>query len=439
MRNNVHTAKIGWVVLITLIILPVVMSTAHQQFSDFTTNYSVLGELSRVTGILAVVCYCFNLILTTRLSFLETMFGGLNKLFIAHHLVGGLSLCFALLHTVTVALRSATISLHDAAWILIPGGYSTAVTFGVVGLWSFIGLMVVTFYIKLPYHIWLITHKLLGAVFLIIIAHVILISNDISASTQLKVYLVVLFILAIIAYIYRTMIPRFTMRRFDYKIDHVTNLGADVLKIEMSPIGKSIDFKPGQFLFISFLIDSFSHEWHPFSISSHNSSSSVSITVKSLGKYTGTLSKLGQGLVGSMVKLEGAYGRFNFKYFKKKRQIWIAGGIGITPFLSMVDDVTSDYQVDLIYSVKKESELIDIPHLSVATGNASGGLRVFPYVTDTYGFLTAEAIESISGNITKDTEILLCGPPTMMHALKAQLLKKGIKKSNIHSEEFSMS
>ncbi len=397
-----------------------------------------LGSIGRLSGIVAAVLFCQNMILATRIPVFEDLFGGLNKVYIAHHLLGGLALCVLLMHPITLALRLTPTSLRAGSDLLIPFVANFATTLGILALWIFIGLMVVTFYISLPYRIWLITHKFLGVVLLLMVLHIALVSSDTNSNPSLRLYLYAMLALAAAAFVYRTLLPRFFVRHYNYEVANVAEPTKGVVTLTMVPKGRRIDFKAGQFVFVSFRSEGLSHEWHPFSISSNSNAEGLAITVKSLGSYTKTLVSIANNLAGQEVMIEGAYGRFSFKNFHSKRQIWIAGGIGITPFLSMASDVGSDYKVDLYYSVKSQAELIDWDYLSGLVTKSNGALRVIPIIADEVGFLDAAKISEHSGDIS-NAEVLLCGPPPMMAAMKGQISKMGIKKSKIHSEEFAMS
>ena len=439
MRSRISSVHWGWPLLIVLAGLPIMMWLNMLPLGDRLGNsYLSLTSLGRIAGIAAIVLYCFNLILTTRLQLIESLFGGLNKMFIAHHIVGGLAICLALFHSLALTLRLTTVSFKDAAKLSLPFTTNWPTTFGVIGLWLFIVLMILTFYIHLPYRIWLFTHKFLGLAFLFIGLHVIYISGDITSNRMLKNYLLALIAIAAICFVYRTLLPRFFARRYAYRISNVEQLKSGEVRITMMPQNRRLDFKSGQFIFVSFRFRGFSHEWHPFSISSNSAGSGLAITVKNLGQYTGSLIKSSSAMVGSDVWIEGAYGRFSFRNFHSTRQIWVAGGIGITPFLSMVPDVKPNYLVDLYYSVKNPNELIDYPQIEQWCKASSGALRVIPVITDRDGFLTADKIKQYSGDMST-CDILLCGPPPMMHALRGQFKQSGVKNHQIHSEEFSMS
>ncbi len=432
-------ARLGWIAVLLLCVIPIALWTFQQPLSErFATTYIALGSIGKLAGILAIVLFCINVILTTRLKPIELLFGGLNKMYIAHHLTGGIALCIILIHPLAFSFQKVTYSLHTAATFLLPNIQDIPTALGILGLWLFIALMVITFFFSLPYKVWLLTHKFLGVVLLLIGLHVILISSDTTNNPLLKGFLLVLLGAAGISFIYRTLLPRILVRRYKYVITKVTQPASAVVRIYMEPRNKQTSFKSGQFIFVSFLGEGFSHEWHPFSISSNSTDSQISITVKSLGKYTDTLVKLAPGMIGMEVGVEGAYGRFSFRNFKAKRQIWVAGGIGITPFLGMIKDISQDYKVDLYYSVKTDAEMIDGQEIQQLAAVNSNSFRFIPFVTDKSGFLTAKTIQQSSSDL-KEAEILLCGPPPMMHALRDQFKEIGVKNWAVHSEEFAMS
>ena len=122
------------------------------------------------------------------------------------------------------------------------------------------------------------------------------------------------------------------MPRFEYRVESVKAINDRVVAIEMAPRGRAMRFSPGQFVFVQFFQRGISTEAHPFSVSSTPEDGRLRIVVKALGDYTSRLPALRRGAVA---RIEGPFGKFSHHNCPNRKQVWIAGGIGITPFLSM--------------------------------------------------------------------------------------------------------
>ncbi len=455
----------GWIVTGIVCGLPVLMwMQIHPLGSLHGGLADVLLSTGQLTGLVGLVMYALNLVYATRLRFLERLFGGLNRVYIAHHILGGLALLFLAFHPMLLALRYATFSLYEAAMLLLPNGLTPlsalfnssadahqlvldqwAVFFGIIAFWGMVVLLVITFFVKLPYKIWLFTHKFLGVAFFFAGLHVLFIASDVSRHAMIRYYILGWTVLGILAFVYRTLLGRILIRRYTYRVKDAAIEGGNVTQLLMEPAGTlKMSYKPGQFVFIRFL-DGSSYgvgtEWHPFSISSSPGDKQLRISVKALGDFTNALANITQGAIA---EIEGAYGRFTYTNYRNKKQIWVAGGIGITPFLSMAKSITPNdgYDIDLYYSVKSTSELIDWDTLKnieiTQKGNQKGSFRVIPFVAETQGFLTVDYIAKQSKGLD-GKDVFMCGPPPMMKSLRKQLKAQGVVGSRVHTEEFSMS
>jgi predicted ferric reductase len=449
----------GWLLTLLACLVPVYYWIHLNPFSNVHTMAAAMISLGRVTGLVGMVLYALNLLYATRLRFLESLFGGLNRVYIAHHILGGFALIFLSLHPLFLGLRLIQISFLQVSLLLLPNGLAPfgalfnthspyhaqvlqqwAITFGIIAFWGMVGLLLVTFFIQIPYRIWLVTHKLLGVFFIIGALHLIFITSDSTNSMPLRTYMLTLTAIGIASYIYRLFAGKILVRHYRYEVQEVTATGGDVVKISMLPLGQRMTYKPGQFVFIRFLGAGdlgISQEWHPFSISSGSNDASLQIAVKALGDYSKTLANMQYGTVA---EIEGAYGKFSYIEYKNRDLIWVAGGIGITPFLSMARSLPDNgYRIDLYYSMKTSSEAIDWPALYDLAMARQGQFRIIPYVSDKQqGRLSADFIEQTSGGLT-GKDIYICGPPMMMKSLRKQFKDKSVPGTSIHTEEFAMS
>lgn len=450
---------LGWGITIFLCLVPVYLWAQIHPFSTIHGFVPIMLNLGRITGLVGMVMYALNLVYATRLRFLEPLFGGLNRVYIAHHMLGGLALVMLSLHPLFLSLRYINSSIKQAALLLFPNALTPlnalfdtksiyhaavlekwAIFFGIIAFWGMVGLLLVTFFIRIPYRVWLITHKFLGVAFIIGGLHLLFITSDTSNQQALKWYMLIMTGIGIAAYIYRTIMGRIIIRQYEYSVDNVTVVAGNVTQLRMRPIKDRMMYKPGQFVFIRFRNTGtkLSKEWHPFSIASGSKDGVLELSVKGLGDYTNFLRNIQPGAIAD---IEGAYGRFSYQHFKNMNQIWVAGGIGVTPFLSMARSLPEDaqFRIDLYYAVKTKSELIDWKDLyDIAIAN-NGAFRVIPFIGDEQqGHLTADYIEQMSGGL-KGKDIYICGPPAMMQGLKKQMKAKGVPGTSIHSEEFAMS
>ena len=423
--------KLTWTVifLITLILILIwtLMTPLSVRFSDFSSSMRSLGQ---ITGLVGMVLFSLTLILSTRIRLLEELFGGLDKVYRAHHFLGASAFVLLLFHPVFLALRFILFSLKAAASSFLPiNGF--AVNVGIFSLATMILFLTFTFIIKIPYHYWKITHQFLGISYLFAVLHVIFIRSDISNSMGLRVYVFFFMILGIGAYLYRPLLARFIVSRAKYRVRSVKALNGSVVDISLEP--ESADEKilhcPGQFIYVSFRQKGISSESHPFTISSGNE---MKVTIKSLGDFTSDIKNLKQG---ALALIEGPYGKFCPSSYGKK-QIWIAGGIGITPFLSIAEHLEkNNLSADLFYSAKDRNDAIFLDKLENISKN-NKNLRIFPYFTSEKGRLNTEFI--MKNSDIKDKEIFICGPAPMMNQFRKEFIRAGIKKEKIHMEEFQM-
>jgi predicted ferric reductase len=160
----------------------------------------------------------------------------------------------------------------------------------------------------------------------------------------------------------------------------------------------------GQFAFLTF---NRSEGPHPFTISSAwNEDGKLTFLIKGLGDYTDTLPATLKA--GDLVKVEGPYGRFAFDD-NKSRQIWVAGGIGITPFIARMQALAEQAdarEIDLFYSTAAPDEDF-IAKVQASADKA--GVRLHILRSDADGRLSADRV-CAAVPAWSSASVWFCGP-----------------------------
>lgn len=419
-------------IIVILSLIPVIiwafMEPLGSRFFDLNTITTSLGQ---IFGLMGMVLFSINLILSGRFKFLDKYFDGLDKVYMYHSKIGTLAFSLILFHPIFLVIKYITFSLKQAALFFVPF-VNIPITWGIISLLIMIILISFTFYIKLKYNVWKMSHKFMILAFMFAILHTIFIYSDISRNNFLKYYVLSFAFVGLFVGIRQALLSKYFIKKFKYKIKNVSQLNPDILEIEMEGENKKMDFKPGQFAFFSFIGESVSSESHPFSISSSNKEETLKITVKNLGDYTSLLKNLKKG---DDVTVDGPYGNFSYKKIENKNQIWIAGGIGITPFYSMAKSLDEGYQVDLYYSIREGKEAVYQKEFEEITEKNSD-FKFNLWDAKQKGYINSGLISNISKGLN-DKDIFLCGPPVFMESLKNQFLSLGVDIKRIHYENFS--
>ena len=187
-----------------------------------------------------------------------------------------------------------------------------------------------------------------------------------------------------------------------------------------------------EFAFVSFQAD---EGPHPFTITSawHNDGV-LRFLVKGLGDYTRRLP--GLVAVGDLVQVEGPYGRFNFDS-SRTRQVWVGGGIGITPFIARLQQLAAwpdGRPVDLFYS----TTLLDATAVATLQADAlAAGVTLHVLEDARDGRLSAERIRQAVPD-WRSGSVWFCGPAAFGQALRRDMLALGLARGAFHQELFAL-
>lgn len=444
----------GSLVLVAVYVVPVALwlqaADAAPAASGGVAGFAVAAGLAGFSGFAA------NVVLGGRIPPVDRFFGGLERMYRVHRINGRIAYVLVALHVVLVLGSRALESLPAALRLLTPAA-GVAVFVGVVAFAAMSAAIAATLYARLTHESFVYVQRSLGAIFCIAALHVFMTAGAKASSAVLTGYLSVLTGAAVVAFLYRSVFGNVLVRRYDYLVTTVRRLDDSVVEIAMEPVDEALEAAPGQFVFVTFYSDAFNAQFHPVSVSSEGESTVIvlrpghagdqfhpfsltsaagsrelSLAIKAVGDFTSGLRKLAPG---AAARVEGPYGEFSYLNMRRTRQIWIAGGIGITPFLSMARSLSGDrYDVDLYWGVNTRAQAYFADELAVIA-SVNPSFRFFLVVEETEGFITPEMVRERSG--LDGADILIVGPPAMERALREQLVAAGVAGRDIHSERFA--
>lgn len=400
-------------------------------FREVSSNTLLFGELTdeswmnihRILGEVfsswVVTVFAFNFLMATRATWVERIFGGLDKMYLIHRRSGVIAVALLIAHFVVVP-RDLT--------AFTPGKPLGFFAFALILVGVLISAAPV-FKRKIPYHKWINIHKLMGIFYVMGVIHGLMVNSLIKELPITRVYVFGMALIGVSAWFYRAFLFGVFNKKLEYKIVGIENKKFGVAEILLQPVSNSLEYLAGQFAFFTFPIVN-KKEQHPFTISSHPYDEKLRITVKELGDYTNILgSRL---TVGDIAYIEGPYGHFSSSYIKEKGQIWIAGGIGITPFLSLARDIYAN-KVHLYWCVNEKEEAVYKDELNAISENSSN-FTFSIWSSKESGYLTADKLEL---DEYKDKGYLICGPKSLKENMIKQLREKGVSDKNIYDEEFA--
>lgn len=239
-----------------------------------------------------------------------------------------------------------------------------------LGEWAFYALAVLLILAlskRFPYHLFAKTHKLLAALYLVLVFHslVLLTFDD---WQQPMGWLLALLLAGGSVSALASLTGRIGRdRQVSGRVQDLAYSPAlRVLATEVALDGPWPGHRAGQFAFVRYGRDG---EPHPYTIASawQPGDPALTFVTKALGDHTGRLP--GRLRPGQTVRVEGPYGCFDFRD-GKRRQIWVGAGIGITPFLaglkaraSQPDEVAVD-----LFHVTRDVDPVALDRLAADAG-----------------------------------------------------------------------
>lgn len=420
--------NLGNIVFIVLVLLTVVVWLVFPPVNDGREDF-VRTYAGEVLGSVLIVLMSFSLFLSTRPRWAEPYFGGMDKMYAAHRNVSTSAFLLMFVHLLVVPITTVNLRL---------GNYLAMVAFlGIVAIVLPTLAPRIPFLSKLTnstYEGWKKLHRYIGIFFIVGYIHALTI-DALSAFIAIN-WTQIFFIIGVISYIYTEFLGGMVGKYVPYTVEAVNHPNNSTTEVGLRAKSKPIKHAhAGQFLFVRFKSDKTLDEVHPFTISSAPHEDVLRVTIKACGDFT---RHLFQHLKpGTEAIVEGAYGLFNYKDGGEK-QIWIAGGIGVTPFLSFLRDLKTDlaFDVHFYYTVRHPEEAVfadEIESIAKKHPRLKANIRY----SSQQGSLTIEEIVKNAGGNVSGHHIYMCGPLPMVQVFEKKFVEAGVRKENVHYEEFN--
>ncbi|WP_179316529.1 ferredoxin reductase family protein [Winogradskyella undariae] len=434
-----------------LLVLTGLWIVANMPFSNMLSVWSVRDLCVQYSGVIGIGVMSVAMVLTLRPVWLEPLLGGLDKSYRLHKWLGIVGLVAVIIHWIAskgphwLSNLGVIEGRHHRASHSVANSLSVIQGFfqGLhspakwIGEWAFYGLvLLITLALikRFSYKIFKKTHLLIAVIYLVLVFHAVILFNFSLWTQPLGMVMALLLISGSVSAVL-VLTGQVGKRR---KVEGIIETQhyfpkMKVLETEIRIKEGWRGHKSGQFAFVSF--DKKEGE-HPFTIASswNVNNPLIMFITKGLGDYTNFLPE--RLSIEDKVIVEGPYGCFTFDD-TAQRQIWIGGGIGITPFIARMKQLAkhpNTQAIDLFHSTTEMEPEV----LKKLTADATAAhVKLHVIIDKRDGRLTGEKLRTIVPD-WKSASIWFCGPKGFGAELRKDLLKKGLLSKNFHQELFSM-
>ena len=434
-------------ILLGIVLLLVITAAASIPFyfesSTILYKFGLNRQLLRLGQVMGMVAGClllFQIILGARLKCLDRIFG-LCNLFRFHRIAGFIIAGLIIMHPITIFIpeNRIFIPLELRYWPEFVGLFLLLlIIFTVIAShWRA--------RLRFPFHRWWPIHRWVAVLIVAAFWVHVLFVNETFGQKQLQ--LVAFFSMGICGLCFLWIRTRsIRNRRRSFLVSAVEPAGENAVCLKISSNTKHmLVYLPGQFSFLTFFSKQISKEEHPFSITSApKNNASLEFVVRTTGDWTNKLNNLKPR---DRVLMDGPFGLFNNLQLPAEKEIvMIAGGIGITPMLSMLRymaEHNDQQKITLIWSNQTRKHIIlpdEFQNLAVQLKS----LRMVHVLTRDSEFngekgrLDRPKLKRLLSDCSRSAAIFVCGPNQMMKEVRRSLVSLRFPRRFIFMERFSL-
>lgn len=386
-------------------------------------------------GAASIILMAWSFVLAIRVKAMERFFGGLDSMYRVHRWAGTLAVVAMFLHTqnepeIENGIAGASNSMAEAAESLAGAGE--------VMLY---GLVLASIVRWLPYRWWRWSHKLLGIPFVFACWHFFTADKTYANGSPWGWYFGSIMVAGIAAFVARVLVRDPILRGVKHRVSSADVIG-DTIELVLEPSGEPLEYDAGQFAVLK-LQERGMTEPHIFTIASGPSEGVLRFFIKDLGDWTAKLLNRGEALVGTEVLVEGPYGRFqplpeHVSSSGPAPTIWVAGGVGITPFLAATAELNPqpvEQRPVLFYAVRNEASAMAIDVLRDAHDRGVIDLVV---CASSHGRRFSEEllIEHVGVDQLRGAHMAVCGPAGLVTSVRR--IGDAVGAAEVEHEDFDI-
>jgi predicted ferric reductase len=424
---------LGGVVLANLVVVEVLFLTAG------TGKNSVL-TVAKFFGLHAALIMMVQLVLVARLPWLDRRLG-MDRL-TAWHRVTGITLAWTVVtHATLVIVGYARLdSAPVFATFLGLAGVGASLLGMCAATILFIVVLLSSRFVRrrLSYEAWHAIHLAIYLAISIALVHQALEGTTFASSVFAAVYWWTMWGLVLIAFVAgRIVTPLRRNARHRFRVAAVVPESDDVTSVYVT--GRDLHLLParaGQFCIWRFRDHNGWWQANPFSLSAAPDGRTLRLSAKAVGSTSAGL----RGLpVGSRVFVEGPYGAFTTLQQTTNAALLIAGGIGVTPIRSLLEEMRVPTIV--LYRVRSTADAVLLRELDWLARRCGAQLRVLagrtgsgnPPIPPFDAYHLAAMVPDI---VHRD--VYVCGPSAMTAAVLRSVRELGVPRGQVHAERFGL-
>jgi predicted ferric reductase len=401
--------------------------------------HNTFGQVGRLLGLYLAFAMTVQALLVARLPLLDRAIG-MDRLTGWHRLTGFAVFWLAVLHPTFVILGFARYDRVSFLATAATLSKQLPVLLGLIAVSLIVLVVALSVRIarrRLSYEAWHTVHLLLYVVLVLGIVHQIYEGTAFTITVLTQIYWWGLWAFAIGALItYRLAVPLIRNHRHRMRVAAVVPESGDVVSVHVT--GRDLHLlgaKAGQFFLWRFPGHNRWWQVNPFSLSAAPNGRSLRLTAKGVGTTSAGLRDLP---VGARVFAEGPYGSFTIDQRSGTATLLIAGGIGVTPIRSLLEDPNLGRDVIVLYRVRSGADAVLIGELRNLARERGARLHVLTGRTsDTNQPFTPANLHALIPDITS-RDVFVCGPAALTDAVLTTLRHLKVPTRQIHAELFRL-